>query len=79
MKDIETKPNYIEDDIMAEDQIKNDPKLKYNHKIKIKAYDECLEILDKFLREKSKTRNVFYTSDFNELRNRITDKQNQCN
>jgi len=71
MKDIETKPNYIEDDIMAEEQIKSDPKLKYNHKIKIKAYEECVEVIDKYIREKQKTRNIFYVTDLNELKNRI--------
>ena len=60
---------HVEDDIM------NDPQLKYNSKIKIKAYDKCIEIIDKFIREKHKTRNIFYESDLNEIKNRITKLQ----
>ena len=63
------KPRYVEDDIM------DDKQLKYNSKIKIKAYDECIEVIDKFIREKSKTRNVFYVSDLNEIKNQIVTMQ----
>jgi len=61
------------DDIAAEESVKETPS-----KIKIKAFDECIEIIDKFIREKSKTRNVFYVSDFNEIRNRIVNLQEKA-
>lgn len=63
------KPSWVEDDVMADKQI------KYCSKIRINAYEECIEIIDKFIREKQKIRNIFYLSDINEIRNRLVELQ----